>query len=521
MSITEVRNADVWLMGIDMGAGSLKTMVVSSTGKVAGSASADIATRSPQPRWSEQDPAEWWQALCTTVPQALAQAGVSPDAIAAVSFSAGAHTPVLTDEAGKVLRPAILWSDQRSGDQVRRLQEKHGDRILAIALNRPTATWTMPQLLWLSENEPDVVKAARRLYVAKDWLRAQLTGDWVTDRTEAVGTLLFDATRNAWSQELCDMIGWDRSTLPFIVEPSSIVGHVTEQAARLCGLRAGTPVVCGTSDTSIETFGAGSVHAGDATIKLATAGTVSVVAEHPQVDPSLINYPLVVPGLWYTISGTNSCASAHRWLRDAFFMQPGMDGGAAFQVMDEMAATIAPGSEGLLFHPYLQGERAPYWDPLLRADFVGLTFAHGRAHLVRALYEGIAFALRDVMEQFRALNIPIARARIIGGGAHSAVWRQIVADIMNLDILLPRTVDASYGAALLAGVGVGVFANEQAAAACADVIATATPDPQRVAYYDQLFALYKQAQAGLEPVNHSLARLVAPTAVARSAETVG
>lgn len=507
-------NPDVWLMGIDMGAGSLKTMIVSSRGEVVGSASADITTHSPQVRWSEQNPEDWWRALCTTVPKALAQAGIGADAIAAVSFSAGAHTPVLVGERGEVLRPAILWSDQRSGDQVNRLQQQHGDRILELSLNRPTPTWTMPQLLWLKEHEPEVVKATRRVYIAKDWLRAQLTGDWVTDRTEAVGTLLFDATRNEWSEALCAMIGWDRSTLPPITSPKSIVGHVSEAAAQASGLKAGTPVVCGTSDTSIETFGAGSVRPGDGTIKLATAGTVSVVAEQPRVDPSLINYPLVVPGLWYSISGTNSCASAHRWLRDKFFMEPGTDGAAAFAAMDDMAGTIAPGAEGLLFHPYLQGERAPYWDPLLRADFVGLTFAHGRAHLVRALYEGIAFALRDVLEQFRVLGMPIARARIIGGGAHSAVWRQIVADILNLEVLLPRTVDASFGAALLAGVGVGVFADEQAAAACAEVIACAAPDPDRVAFYDELFTLYKQAQSGLEKVNHGLAGLAAQQAVA-------
>jgi xylulokinase len=227
------------------------------------------------------------------------------------------------------------------------------------------------------------------------------------------------------------------------------------------------------------------------------------------VDASLINYPLVVPGLWYTISGTNSCASAHRWLRDKFFMQEGSDGAAVFDAMDDMAGSVSPGAEGLLFHPYLQGERAPYWDPLLRADFVGLTFAHGRAHLVRALYEGIAFALRDVLDQFRVLGIPIARARIIGGGAHSAVWRQIVADILNLDILLPETVDASFGAALLAGVGIGVFKDERAAASCARIVAEARPDPGRVAFYDQLYALYKQSQAGLERINHGLADLLA------------
>lgn len=498
-----------WLMGIDLGAGSLKTMIVSSTGEVAGSASADVATHSPKPRWSEQDPSEWWQALCTTVPKALARANISADDIAAVSFSAGAHTPVLVGADGKVLRPAILWSDQRSGDQCKRLKERCGDKILDISLNSPTPTWTMPQLMWLVENEPDVVKATRRVYIAKDWLRSRLTDDWVTDRTEAVGMLLFDANNDCWSKDLCAAIGWDPATLPTLVTPSSIVGHVTETAAAASGLKAGTPVVCGTSDTSIETFGAGSVEEGDGTIKLATAGTVSVVGRQPRVDASLINYPLVVPGLWYTISGTNSCASAHRWLRDKFFMQEGSDGAAVFDAMDDMAGSVPPGAEGLLFHPYLQGERAPYWDPLLRADFVGLTFAHGRAHLVRALYEGIAFALRDVLDQFRALGIPIARARIIGGGAHSAVWRQIVADILDLDILLPETVDASFGAALLAGVGIGVFKDERAAASCARIVAEARPDSGRVAFYDQLYALYKQSQAGLERVNHGLADLLA------------
>lgn len=496
------------LMGIDIGAGSLKTMLVDANGAVLGSASCDIATASPKPRFSEQNPADWWRAVCETVPRALKQASLDASCIAAISFSAGAHTPVLVDENGEVLRPAILWSDQRSGEQSRHLQQEYGDRILQIGLNRPTPTWTMPQFLWLVENEPEVVRKTRRVYVAKDWLRSRLTGDWVTDATEATGTLLFDPIRQAWSDELCAMIGWDIDTLPPIVAPTDIVGTVSRSAAQATGLREGTPVVCGTSDTSIETFGAGSVNVGDGTIKLATAGTVSVVGEAPHVDPSLINYPLVVPGLWYTISGTNSCASAHRWLRDAFFMEPGLSGAEAFDKMDQLAATIPPGSNGLLFHPYLQGERAPYWDPLLRADFVGLTFAHQRGHLVRALYEGIAFALRDVLEQFRQQDIHMARARIIGGGAHSATWRQIVADILNLEIILPRTVDASFGAALVAGVGAGVFSDEIAASKCSEIVTRATPDPARVSFYNELFALYKRAQAGLESVNHDLADLL-------------
>lgn len=497
-----------WLMGIDIGAGSLKTMIIDSTGKVCGSAAVDIATHSPKPRWSEQNPQDWWAAVCKTVPLALEQAGIAATDIAGISFSAGAHTPVLEDAQGNLVRPAILWNDQRSGEESRDLQERHGERILAIGLNRPAPTWTLPQFLWLVRNEPEAVRRTARVYVAKDWLRSRLTGTWETDRTEAVGTLLFDPAKDEWSTELCDLAQWDINTLPPLVKPTTVVGKVTADAARQSGLAEGTPVVCGTSDTSIETFGAGSVAPGDGTIKLATAGTVSVVTSEPRVHPTLINYPLAVPGLWYTITGTNSCASAHRWFRDRFLMKPGVSGSEAFAEMDRLVGTVKPGAEGLLFHPYLQGERAPYWDPMLRADFVGMTFRHDIAHFSRAIYEGIAFSLRDVLDQFRAQGMDIKTARIIGGGSKSKIWRQIVADALNVEILLPETTDASFGAALLAGVGVGVFPDEMTAATrCARVVERALPDAANVAFYNDLFAIYKDAQSGLAQVNHALARI--------------
>lgn len=502
---------DACLIGIDLGAGSLKTMVVGLDGRVLGAASADITTRSPHPGWSEQDPHEWWRAVCETVPAALQRAGRNADAVRGVSFSAGAHTPVLEDEHGRVLRPAILWNDQRSGAEARELQAAHGEQFLRVALNRPTPTWTAPQLLWLARHEPEIVRAARRLYVAKDWLRCRLTGGWETDRTEAVGTLLFDVAADRWSEPLCGLVGWDVRKLPPLVAPTDVVGEVTPAAAAACGLRAGTPVVNGTSDTSIETFGVGSVNVGDGTIKLATAATVSVVNAAPKVHPTLINYPLAVPGLWYTITGTNSCASAHRWLRDRFFAHSGGAGRSAFDVMDDLAAAAPPGALGLLFHPYLQGERAPHWDPLLRADFIGMTFRHEPRHFVRALYEGIAFSLRDILEQFKAQGMTMSAARIAGGGARSACWREIVADVMGVEVLLPEVTDASFGAALLAGVGVGVYADERAAArACTRIVGRAAPDPQRRALYDELFGLYRQSQAALAPINHALSRLTAP-----------
>jgi xylulokinase len=495
------------LMGIDLGAGSLKTMIVALDGRVLGAASADITTHSPQPGWSEQDPEEWWRAVCTTVPAALARAELSAEQIAAVSFSAGAHTPVLEDAQGRLLRPAILWNDQRSGAEAAELQQSAGAQFLNVALNRPTPTWTAPQLLWLSRHEPQVMDRVRRLYVAKDWLRTRLTGTWETDRTDAVGTLLFDVGADEWSAPLCEAVNCDPATLPPIVAVTAVVGKVTPAAAAACGLRAGTPVVCGTSDTSVETFGVGSINPGDGTVKLATAATVSIIGEAPRVHPTLINYPFAVPGLWYTITGTNSCASAHRWLRDRFFAHHGT---AAFEHMDALAATAPPGALGLLFHPYLQGERAPHWDPLLRADFIGMTFRHEPRHFVRALYEGIACSLRDVLEQFRAQGMNMQSMRIAGGGARSACWRQIVADVLGVEVLLPRVTDASFGAALIAGVGVGLFENERAAAAaCAQVIGSAQPDAHRSQFYEEVFGLYRRSQAALAPINHALSRLPA------------
>ncbi len=496
-----------YLMGIDIGAGSLKTMLIDLKGNVVGSASKDIVTNSPHPRWSEQNPIDWWEAVKETVPKCIAQANIMADEIAAISFSAGAHTPVLEDDNGELLRPAILWNDQRSGQESQELKDNHWDRILEIGFNSPAPTWTLPQFLWLSRHEPEILKKTKRIYVAKDWLRSRLTDTWETDITEAVGTLLFDAKEGKWSQELCNLAGCLLETLPPIVKPTTIVGSVTQKAAQETGLAQGTPVVCGTSDTSIETFGAGSINPGDGTVKLATAGTVSVVSKAPNIHKTLINYPFVVADHWYTISGTNSCASAHRWLRDTFFLdENGVNG---FDLMDQMATQVKPGSDGLIFHPYLQGERAPYWDPLLRADFIGITFRHNRAHFARALYEGIAFSLKDVFDQFKDQGIDIQSARIIGGGAKSATWRQIVADILNIEIIMTQTTDASFGAAMIAGVGIGIFNDEASAVkSCVKKVEAIKPNLENVKIYQRLFKIYKSGQSQLQEINHNLSSMV-------------
>ncbi|MBT4889663.1 MAG: xylulokinase [Rhodospirillales bacterium] len=502
------------LMGIDLGAGSLKVTIIGSDGRTLGSASSVVETASPYPGWAEQDPEEWYQGLCAAAPVALIKAGVLASDIRAVSFSAGAHTPVLLDEDDKVIRSAILWSDQRSIEESKELTTQSGAMIQETGFNAPNPTWTLPQLKWLCRHEPDNVARTRKLLVAKDYLRFRLSGEWHTDRIDAVGTLLTDSKSQAWSSELCDLINWNMALLPPIVDPTEIVGKVSKYAAAQSGLMEGTPVVAGTMDTAIECFGAGAIDPGQGVIKLATAGTVSVVTEFFEPHAEVIDYPHVVSGQAFAITGTNSCASAHRWLRDQFFLNHGAsdnaeNGSAAFDEMERLAAKIPPGSDGLLFHPYLQGERSPYWDPKLRADFIGITMQHTGAHFVRALYEGIAFSLLDCKGAFDREGLEINSFRLVGGGARSKTWRQIVCDVFGVPIDVPLNGDASFGAALIAGIGVGVFTDERdAVGRCVTLVDQLVPDPQRHMMYQELFSIYKKSQAALAGINHSIFKIM-------------
>ncbi|SMF19302.1 xylulokinase [Tistlia consotensis] len=501
--------SESYLLGVDLGAGSLKATIIDGNGGVAGEGSHPIETSMPKFGWSEQDPDSWYEALCRAVPAALAAAAVDPGAIRGIGLSGGAHIPVLTDAEDRVLRPAIMWNDQRSAAEARELHEAAGELIIAKSLNRVNPTWAMAMLKWLGRHEPQVVARARRLYIAKDYLRSRLTGTWETDYSDVLGALMADDATRSWSPELCALIDWPLDKLPPVVRPEAVVGGVTAEAAARTGLAEGTPVVCGSNDTTVEFFGVGALEPGMGAIKLATAGVLFLATRGPSVNPPISCYPHIVDGLYYTATGTNSCASAHRWLRDRFFLGPDGDGAAAFAEMDRLAGAIAPGSEGLLFHPYLQGERAPYWDPLLRADFVGMTMRHQRGHFARALYEGIAFSIRDLLEAARQLGLDFTTIRLMGGGARSATWRQIIADVTGLEIERPANGDASFGAALVAGMGVGLFASpREAVERCVRILDRCPPDPERHAFYSQLFGLYKQTQAALAPINHRLHALV-------------
>ena len=492
------------VLGIDLGAGSLKASLVdTSDGQILGEGKHPITTRIPQHGWSEQDPQEWYTALCHAVPQALSMARLPAERIAAIGISAGAHIPVLMDKIGQVLRPAIMWNDQRSVQEAAELREQHGELIERLSLNRVNPTWSLPMLRWLQRHEPEIIRQVNHFCLPKDYLRWRLTNTWGTDFSDVIGTLLADANQRNWSDELCALIDWPTSTLPPVSQPTHIAGEITPQAARSTGLAAGTPVVIGSNDTTVELFGVGATHPGQAAIKLATSGVLFLTVDRPIVKPPISCYPHIIDGLYYLATGTNACATAHRWACKQLF--PDLDHDA----VQRLALSAPAGSDGLFFHPYLQGERGPYWDAHLRAGFWGLTIRHSRAHLARAVYEGIAYSINDLLCDARHKGLEIHTARLLGGGARSAEWQQLMADVTGLNLELPEAGEASFGTALVAGIGMGLFTDpHDAVHRCVRVINTAEPDPARHALYQELFGIYQALQQAHAPIAHRLHALL-------------
>jgi len=498
-----------YLLGVDIGSGSVKSVVVCEDGSQVASQSKELTTYYPFPGWSEQNPEDWYLAFCENFQSILSQIEIDRSKIASVCIDSTPHTAVLLDGNNEILRPAILWTDQRSKKEVDWLNDHYGDQILKIAYHKVSPTWTLPQLLWIKRNEPEIIEKTKKVMIAKDYVRLKLTDNWKTDWIDAMGTLMFNAEKCQWSEEICGCIGWPMETLPEIVSPKSVVGQVTKLAASESGLLEGTPVVAGSTDTAVEAFGSGAIYPGQGIVKLATAGNTNVVGEAPHPNPLLFNYYHIVPGRWYTLTGTNSCASAHRWLRDQFFRleieKSGAEGNDTFNLMDKIAGEVPAGSDGLIFHPYLLGERTPYYDPYLRADFIGMTMRHRPAHFIRSLYEGIAFSIKDCHQALLSEGLSLDEVRLIGGGSKSPLWRQIISDVLGLEVLKPAISDAAYGAALLGGVGVGIYDDEKSAVEkCVKIIGSEKPNQKIHEKYLNLFDIYKESQSRLVEINHRL-----------------
>lgn len=486
----------MYVIGIDFGGGASKATLLCQDGKVAAVSTVEYPTSYPEPGFAEQDPLDWYRAAKENIAQLFQMSRVKPEEIEAVCLDAATHIAVLMDEQFRPLRPAIYWTDTRTVKQVGYLKEHHQKLILKQALHTPETIWTLPQLMWIRENEPDIWKNTKRILFAKDFVRHQLTGDYLTDTIEAQGSMLFDCEKMQWSPELCQIAGLDPAVLPKIAEPLQIVGTVTKQAADDTGLREGTKVLCGTTDTVMEVFAAGAVKPGHMTVKLATAGRICVVTQKSYPDPNLVNYSHVVRGLWYPGTATKSSAASYRWYRDTF--------GEDYKKLDRAAQVVEPGCGGLLFHPYLNGELTPYNDPFLCGSFTGIRAGHTKAHFSRAVLEGVAFSLLDCMLALEQIGIfHETEAAIIGGGAVSPLWRKIVADVLGTTLNVKENSDSSFGSAMLAGIAAGFFADfDRAQDACVKTVSCTVPNERRTKLYQTIFQKYRAVHDALAPLYH-------------------
>ncbi|MBQ7039274.1 MAG: xylulokinase, partial [Clostridia bacterium] len=410
-----------YLLGIDFGGGASKATLLSEDGEICATCTTEYSTSYPKPGYAEQNPDDWVSATLENIKGVLEKSGVLPESICALSLDAATHTAVIMDENFNVIRPAIYWTDTRSTKEVLYLKENFGDIIDKQVLHKADTIWSLPELMWIKNNEPQSWARVKKILFAKDYVRHFFTGDYVTDYIEAEGSMMFDINTMEWSKELCGVLGIDTSMMPKIVKPTDIVGEITEQAAKITGLAKGTPVLCGTTDTVMEVFASGAVKKGQMTLKLATAGRICVVTDKPYPDTNLINYSHIIDGHFYPGTATKSCAASYRWFRDTF--------GEDYKELDEKAALVPIGSEGLVFHPYLNGELTPYANPALCADFVGVRAYHTKAHFTRAVLEGVAMSMLDCKTTLDNLNISHDDcAVIIGGGGKSPLWRQMVSD---------------------------------------------------------------------------------------------
>ena len=488
------------VLGVDLGTSGCKVCAVTADGRFLYATSAAYPTHHPAPNWAEQDPADWLLAVAEATRALLAEGHVTPSSVAGLALSTAAHVGVLLDAAGRPLRRAILWSDQRSCEEVARLEAAAGPEIFRRTHQKVSTTWTLPHLVWIRRREPDTWRRVRRVVLSKDFVIEWLTGRAVSDPATALASQLFDPATNRWSEPLCALADVRPAMLPEVAEATTVAGGLTHPAASALGLPAGTPVVIGTLDSAAETCGAGATRPGQCVVRLATAGGVHVVLAAPRPHPQLITYPHPVRPLWYCQAGTSACASAVRWAMDT------LGGGRAvsFTDWDALAASVPRGAEGLVFHPYLAGERCPHWDATLRASFIGLTARHRRGHFARAVYEGTALSIRDALSVVEAFGLADEPFVVVGGGARSGIWTRILADVLNRPLETAAEADSSYGAALIGLVGLGL-AGDLAAVARGRRARRLDPDPAGVDFYRRLFGIYRRLHRQLAPEYHALA----------------
>lgn len=495
-------------LGIDVGTGGTRAVLVDSRGRVIGAATAEHAPMSsPQIGWAEQSPEDWWRAACQAIRECLAETSVSAREVSAIGLTGQMHGLVLLDAQNRVVRPAIIWCDQRTEQECRDITQRVGaQRLIQLTANPALTGFTLPKIWWVRRYEPELWARVRSLMLPKDYIRFRLTGERAIDVADASGTLMFDVVHRRWSQEMLQISQIEEALLPKVFESPEISGYVQQESANQVGLRSGIPVVAGAGDQAAGAVGMGIVKPGAVSATIGTSGVMFAATSVPVLEPygRIHTFCHAIPNRWHVMGVTQGAGLSLRWFRDQF--GAGIDDGRdPYDRLADEAAKTPPGADGLLWAPYLMGERTPHLDPNARGALVGITAQHTRAHVIRAILEGVAFSLRDSLTLFGEIGVPIESIRLGGGGARSPLWQQIQADVYGMPVeLIQADEGGAYGAALLAGVGTANWSSVEAACESAVRVAKRVqPNPKTAAQMDRQYAEYRKLYPALHQVRHT------------------
>jgi xylulokinase len=487
-------------LGIDVGTGGTRAVLIGREGRVLASSASDHAPiHSAHIGWAEQDPHDWWRAAREAIAGVMAIASIAGSEIEAIGLTGQMHGCVMLDSEGQVLRPALIWCDQRTQPQCDWLTEKIGfERLIELTCNPALPNFTLTKLLWVRDHEPEIFARIAHVLCPKDYVRYRLTGELAMDVQEASGTLLLDVTNRRWSPEVAEAAGIPMSWLPRLFEGPEICARISSTGAGVTGLAAGTPVAAGAGDQGAGAVGMGILSPGSVSATIGTSGVVFAATDTPTKDRlgRLHTFCHAAPGRWHVMGVTNGAGLSLRYFRDTF--APDL----TYDALSDLAAQTPAGSDGLLWAPYLFGERTPHLDPEARAAFVGITASHTRGHFVRAVLEGVAFSLRDTLTLFAELGIPVRAIRLGGGGARGPLWRQIQADVYGHPVeLLEAEEGGAFGAALLAGTGIEAWPSVEAACEATIRVAQSIP-PQETVAMDAAYRRYRKIYPALKQISH-------------------
>ena len=497
-----------YLIGFDIGTTSTRCILIEASGKLIASATKEYPLDTPKPGWAEQDPDHWWAASVYTIKEVLAKSKVDTGDISAIGLSGQMHGSVFLDKDGKVIRPALLWCDQRTQVQCDAIYDTFGgeEEFIKLSYNKALTGFTSPKILWLREAEPENYNRLDKILLPKDYIRYKLSAAYATEVSDASGTALMDIEARTWSGNIIEGLNIDRGLLPPVYESSRVSSHISKEAASLTGLVQGTPIVGGAGDQAGGAVGSGIVAEGLISDYLGTSGVVFAHSDKPVYDPKgrLHSFCHAVEGAWHLMGVTLSAAGSYKWYYDTFgtsdkisLKHKKLKG---YELLNKQAESSPPGSDGLIFLPYLSGERTPYADPYARGVFFGLSYIHNQDHFARSVMEGISYSQHDCLSLMEELGITSSKIVLFGGGAKSVLWRRMISDIFNSKIVTLNIEEGpSYGAAILAGVGAGIYKNvEEATGSIIKEVSETSPNPDNISKYAKYYEVYRSLYSSLK-----------------------